>query len=112
MNTLGGVSLEVVVWQPLCSTLAEQQPKQDPPWKNEPVGMEICAFSKGQQQSLTFCLVMPTLHMNKWCSALFQDPLLNLKLQIKNNNDFLKAQFSSLFTSFTEWKPLPAWSTW
>lgn len=40
MNTLGGVSLEVVVQQPLCSTLAEQKPnlsftgkenKQDPP---------------------------------------------------------------------------------
>lgn len=26
MNTLGSVSLKVVVQQPLCSTLAEQQP--------------------------------------------------------------------------------------
>lgn len=89
MNTLGSVSLKVVARQPLCSTLAEQQPnlsftgkqnKQDPLWKKEPVGMEISTFTKGQWQSLTFCLVMPTQHMNEWCSAPFQDPLLNLKL--------------------------------
>lgn len=89
MNTLGGVSLEVVVRQPLWSTLAEQQlnlsftgkeNKQDPPWKNEPVRMEICAMAEGQWQSLTFCQVMLTKHMNEWCSTPFQDPLLNLKL--------------------------------
>lgn len=65
MNTLGGVSLEAVVQQPPCSTLAEQQPnlsftgkenKQDPPRQNEPLGREICALTKGQRQSLTFCL--------------------------------------------------------
>ncbi|KAJ7401851.1 hypothetical protein BTVI_92119 [Pitangus sulphuratus] len=71
MSTLGGVSL---VQQPPHSTLAEQQLnlsftgkeyQQDPLRKNKHIRMEICAFTNGQRQSLTFRLVIPTPYMDK-----------------------------------------------